>query len=148
MALPPETKKLVKEDFKQEDHELIDRIAFSLNPFMEQVTNAFTKQIDLSNLAMELKEFTVTTNLSAGSTLNTPKQILQLATSLTYKVRGIICVRAQNLTDATGFVSSTPMINFVPNGQILNILHVTGLPALSGDPTTSQTFKLTVLLIT
>jgi hypothetical protein len=66
---------------------------------------------------------------------------------LNAKLKGIICIRAQNLTDINTFVSSAPFIDFIQNGQTVTINHVTGLPALLGDPNTSQTFKLSLLLI-
>jgi len=144
MAVPPEIKRIIKEDFPKDQQELIDKLAFSLNPFFEQVVNALTKQIDMSNLAQEIKEINATISLPS----NLPKQTIQFNTILNTKVRGIVCIRAQNLTNPNVPVTTAPFVQFTPQGQLITINSVTGLPALSGDPTTSQTFKLTLLLIT
>jgi len=146
MAKIPEIKRLVKEDFPKESQGIVDRIAFSYNPFVEQMVNAMNKQLNFDNLAQEVKDLTVITDLTAGSNFASPKQTISFNTVLSAKIKGIVCIGAQNLTDNEVPVLSTPFIHYTTQGSVITILHVTGLPPLVGDPTTSKTIKLTILL--
>ena len=50
MANVTNLKRLVKEDFAAEDQALVDRLSFSINPLIEQLSNAFNKNIDFQNM--------------------------------------------------------------------------------------------------
>lgn len=143
MATPPDIKRLVREDFSDENQMIIDKIAFSLNPFMEQVVSALTKNINIDNLAQEIKTFNVTTN----STTGVPNQEISFTTSLTSSIQGIQCIRADNQTRPDVYVTTAPFVSFTTNGRQITINNITGLAA-SASPPTSDEFRIVLLIIT
>lgn len=123
MAEVNNIKPLSKEDFPEEYHELIDRLAFSLNPFMRQVVNAFAGQIDFNNLAQSLVQFEVTVD-SDG----VPITPVQIKISPDKKILGTYVINITNITDST-FPTGSPFISYSTNRSILNVSHITGLSA-------------------
>jgi hypothetical protein len=87
-------KRLIVEEFPQETQPTVEKLSFALNPFLEQVVNAFNKNIDFDNLNQEVIEFTVTVDANGRPTTQT-----ELRSSLRTKVRGYIVIRAKILTD-------------------------------------------------
>lgn len=134
MAKVGNLKRIVKEDFDQEDQPLIDKLAFSLNPFLEQVVSAFDKNLDFDNLNQAF--VTVDTEVN---NLGVPKLKLELKSQLKTRVRGMLCVSAQNLTDTT-FPTSAPFITYTVNNGIITFNNITGLPA-------NKKFRLSLILI-
>lgn len=120
------------EDFSSEDQELVSKLANTLNPFLEQIVNVFSKNIDFDNLNQEILTISVTTN-----TNGTPKTTTQIKTTLKNRVKGLICIRAIN---ETSFVNNQPFITFTQKDDLLTISHLTGLPE-------GKTFILTVIAI-
>lgn len=56
-------KRITKEDFPSADQDLVDKLAYVLNPFLDQIQQAFNKQITTTdNLSRELT--TITVNMS------------------------------------------------------------------------------------
>jgi len=127
-------KRLIIEDFDKEHQTTVSKIAFSLNPLMEQLTNAFNKGIDFDNLNQQYSTFTVTTDASGNPTIP-----IQLKYDLKTKLKGIQVINAQNLTDAT-FPTNTPFISYDSTTDLITIKNVTGLPA-------NKMFRLSVILI-
>jgi len=54
MAKVNNIKRLVAEDFDQDYQDLVRQIAYTTNPFFEQITQAFNKSIDFENLNQDL----------------------------------------------------------------------------------------------
>lgn len=128
------TKRIVAEDFEEEDQGLITKLAFTLNSFFEQVAFAFNKNITIEdNLNMEIKEVVITVNASGFPTTQA-----QFQSSLRTKVRGLLVLRAFNQTNPGTYPTSAPFISFEQNNNLLTIQHVTGLQA-------AESYKLQIL---
>jgi hypothetical protein len=128
-------KRLIVEEFPQETQPTVEKLSFALNPFLEQVVNAFNKNIDFDNLNQEVIEFTVTVDANGRPTTQT-----ELRSSLRTKVRGYIVIRAQSEDPNGPLPLSTPLISFSQNESGVRITGVTGLPA-------NNKFRLTVISI-
>lgn len=134
MAKVTNIKRLVKEDFEAEDQPLVDKLAFALNPFLEQVSAAFNKGIDADNLNWQtgFVEIEVDAN-------GIPKITTQIKIELKVRIKGSWVILAQNLTD-NAFPTGTPFVTFTTNNNLLTIQHVAGLPA-------DKRFRLSIILI-
>lgn len=115
-------KKIRVEDFDAEQQELIRGIGFVINPFMDEVYLILTNNIDFNNLNRELVEIDLNID-SSGNLINLP----QIKNKVISKVRGINILKATNLVNPTIYPSSSPFLSWSVNGDILNILNVTGL---------------------
>ena len=127
-------KRLNKEDFDKEYHSLIDRIAFSINPFMEQVVNAFNKNVDFDNLNQHFMYLEIQVDASGVPTMNS-----EIKNPLKNRIKGIMCVSVDNLTDTT-LLTGAPAVLFTQNNGVITINQVTGL--LSG-----KKYRLSIILI-
>ena len=134
MAKVNNIKRIVAEDFEQEDQELVKQLGFSLNPMLEQLTSAFNKGIDFDNLNQEVSIFETTVNASG-----VPLSELSLKVSLRTKLKGTSIISVQNLTDGT-LLAGAPFINYelVANGIKIN--QITGLVA-------NKKYRITSILI-
>lgn len=134
MAKVTNIKRISKDDFNQEDQELVGRLAFALNPFLEQVTAAFDKGIDFNNLNQDFI-FLETEVDSNGK----PKLNFEIKNTLKTRVRGVYCVGANNLTDRS-YPTSAPFITYTIENNVITILNITGLPA-------NKRFRLSIIII-
>lgn len=133
MATPPRVNRLQKENFDKDEQDLIESLAASLNPFMEQTRQAFEKRIDFNNLNQELISFTVTVD-SGG----VPVQDVQWRSKLTSQVAGAYVISA--ISTPTTFPTGAPFLTFNQSNEIVTVQHITGLPV-------GVKYKLTVLSI-
>ena len=124
MARPPDIKRIRKEDFDPEDHPIVEKLAYSLNTFMDQVIFILTKNVDFQNLNQVVVDYTISTDAS-GNLVNPPN----IRTSeLRSKPIGIICISAQNQTDPTIYPTSQPFVSFtLLNNETIDVLNITGL---------------------
>lgn len=121
MARPPDLKRLAKEDFPQDDQELVGKLAFPINAFFEQVRNALNKNLNFDNLNQEIITLTVTV-VSGIPTMKT-----QFKSNIKGNVQGIIVVYASNLTTPGMYPTSCPFITSAQNGGLVTINHISGL---------------------
>ena len=128
-------KRIRTEDFDKDDYALINKLAFALNPLLEQITSAFNKGIDFDNLNQEVVSITVEVNASG-----VPKTLLQLNSHLKGKTQGLTCINASNLENDGTFPTGTPFITFTQSGSLITIQHITGIPA-------DKRYNLTVISI-
>ena len=117
-------KRIRTEDFEQEDRDLIGKLAFALNPFLEQISAAFNKNIDFENLNQEVLAMTVEVDATG-----VPKTLTDLKSSLKSRVSGLQVIKAVNLEGDGTFLTSAPFITFTLVGNLIRVQHVTGLPA-------------------
>lgn len=117
-------KRLVVEDFEQDDRALVQKLAFALNPFLEQISTIFNKNIDFDNLNRELLTVTVDLDMNGN-----PKTQTVVKSNLKTRVRGLTCVRAENLTNDGTYPTSAVFVTFSTSGNLITILNVTGIPA-------------------
>lgn len=128
-------KRLIVEDSKAENQELVSKLASILNPTLEQLERILTKNINTDNLAQSLVDISVTVDSSG-----VPVGTTTFKNDLQSKLRGIISVRAQSSNpnlSATG----TPLITFSENANLITINNITGLQA-------NTKYTLTLLTIT
>ncbi len=117
-------KKIDVGDFPEENQEFVGKLAFILNPLLEQLTNAFTKNIDFDNLNQEVITFDVTINADG-----TPKGKLEIKTSTRTRPQGLTVIRADNLTLDGTVPTATPFITFTTEGKNIIVQKITGIPA-------------------
>lgn len=136
MAQIQSFKRLAVEDFSEKDRELIQKLAYSINSFADDISRAFANNISISdNLNITSKEMTLTLNskgvITGGSTLKT---------GLNHLCQGMTVIKVNNITNPTSYPTGTPFISFSENttGQI-NINNITNLPV-------GNSYKITVLL--
>lgn len=122
MGKPPDLKRISKEDFAAEYQELVGKLAFPLNSFMEQVRNLFSKGIDIDNLTEEYITLKVQTNSDSQ-----PIAPLSFKSNLRNKVRGMWVISG-NITSANNsYVQQAPFITFSQNLNIVSIVNISGL---------------------
>jgi hypothetical protein len=135
MSRIPDIKRLLKEDFDPDNQELIGKIAYPLNTFIDQSIFLFNKNLDFQNLAQEVRTITVETDGSAA--IQNPPNILTNIPNR--RIQGIICIKADNLTNGSVYATSQPFVSFTINGSTVIIQNVSGL-------TTSSRWQLRLLL--
>lgn len=141
MARIPDLRLLKKEDFAAKDQQLIDKLAFPINNFMQQVVNVFKNGIDFNNLNQQINTITVSVD-STGKLVNT----IQFKVALSTKIQGMICINAVNKTSTVRFPSAQPFISFSQNNEIMTINNISGL-SFDDGATNSDTYTLTILSI-
>lgn len=118
-------KRLIKEDFKSTEQEMIGKVAFILNPAMEAITNALTSGLTIEdNFNGNVKEIVVTVDAAGLPTSST-----SFKSGLKLPVKNLIVTRAINLSNSTAYPTSHPFINFTDNGGQITINQVSGLQA-------------------
>lgn len=128
-------KRILVEDFSDENKEVAEKIGYVINNFNEEIYNLVSGNLDVDNLRQKIVSINVTVNASG-----IPTQRTQFRTGLGNQINGIQCIRAENLTNSTTYPTSAPFITFTINNEIVTISHVTGL-------NTNNKYKLTLLLI-
>lgn len=112
------------EDYDGEYQALIDQLAETLNPFMQEVVELADERIDFENRVEVLKTITLTVDAAGKPTLND-----KVNTGKT-GIRGTQVISAFNLTNSTIFPTSQPFISYrILAGGVIQILNITGLPA-------------------
>lgn len=136
MGRVPDVKRLRKEDFEPEYQDMIERVAYSINTFSDQVRRVLNKNVDFINLNQELSTYSISID-SSGNLVN-PSNIRH---GLTSKPAGVLCVAALNLNDPTTFPVSQPFVSFsIINNTTISIQNITGLQ-------NNSTYQLTLLII-
>jgi hypothetical protein len=116
-------KRLTTDDFPKDQAALVSRLAFALNPILEQLSAAFNKNIDFDNLNQEVINVTVEVDGTG-----TPKTLTDIKSNLRTRVRGLICIRAINLENDGTFPTTSPFVSFTTFGNLTRITNVLGLP--------------------
>lgn len=134
MAKIPSFKRITVEDFPQENQALINKLAFPINSFFEEVRAAFNKSINFDNLAQELIVLSFTTN-----ELGQPLNMLKFKTSVG-RVNGIVPISLKILSNSQAFVTQAPFINFSQSEKFVTIPYISGL-------TGSTKYEISLLVI-
>lgn len=135
MARLTNLKRLLKEDFPEDDQEFVDKLAAALNPFLEQINQAFNKNINFDNLSREL--ITIDVENGTGGKLKT---ITQFKFSLTNRILGLNIIKVENLTNSSIYPTAAPWISWSPNGNIITVSQATGIQD-------NNKYRLTIELI-
>ena len=100
-------KRLVTEDFKKDQQDLVSKIAYILNPALESITQILTKNINVSdNLNGQLKDIQIQTNADG-----TVRSGASFTSGVAGNTQAILVVKADNVTDSTKYVDNCPFIN-------------------------------------
>jgi hypothetical protein len=134
MAVINNFKRLNMADFDADSQELVQKLAISLNPMMDDLENVFNNNIDFSNLSQQYSTFTTSVD-SAGK----PTRGTELSFNINKSLKGMVCIRAENLTDSVA-PTGQPFISFTLKDQVATVTSITGLPA-------SKEWRLTVIMI-
>lgn len=134
MAKVVNLKRIVVEDYAKEDQDTVTKLAFSLNPLVDELSNAFNKNIDFDNLNQQYSTFTVTVD-GTGK----PTSQLQIKYELKTRMKGIHVISAQNLTDTT-YPTAAPFISWSFASNLITVNNIAGLPA-------NKQFQLSVVII-
>ena len=127
-------KRIIREDYPKEDRQTIEKLAGILNPFLEQIAQAFDQQIDFNNLAQEIKTFNV--KIEANGV---PIEGKKVKLSQNGRVMGVSCINARNLDNITLYPTNQPFISQATTNKIMNISNITGLQA-------NVKYELTIIL--
>lgn len=115
-------KRIRAEDFPQDQQEFAKVLGGLINIFLEEVYNLTNGNVDFYNLNQELIDVDIDVD-SSGSISNDAK----FKTNVTSSIKGINCVRAENLRDTSIYPVSQPFVSFTPNDNIITINNVSGL---------------------
>ena len=125
MATVPDIKRLRAEDFPEDQQELVSKLAFALNSFMDQTVALLDGNLDSANIAREIKDINFTTD-GSGAPSSLP---LKITTSLNRKPVGVICIKAENLTNTLTYPSGAPWVSWTLSGGVISITNITNLTA-------------------
>lgn len=126
-------KRIVSEDFNAKDKNLIDKLGFVLNSFMNETTNIINGKLDFDNTVY--KKVTYITKTTSGI----PDGNDIIKSELRF-VSGIQCINAVS-TDGTGNdPTHTPFLTFTIGGDgFIRVTKITGLQD-------GKEYKLTLIL--
>lgn len=127
-------RRILSSDFDKKDQSLIDKLAFPLNQFIEQVVQAFNKGLTIEDNLAQFEVVSVKTTVDADGI---PIDTLSFKTSV--KARGLLVIDANNLVDTTP-LTGAPFAQRSQNNGIITISRITGLPA-------GKNFSLNLLVI-
>ena len=116
-------RRILREDYEKKYHGMIDRLAFTLNRFMDQVAEQMNGNIDFANLDQDIVTFTITVNASGVPVGNNLFRINQA------NAVGFDVISAINKSDSTLFPTSAPFISFTGSGPIIKVKNISGLQA-------------------
>lgn len=141
MALIPTQRLLKPEDFDTKDQALIQKLAFPINTFMQQVISALNKNLDFNNLNQQINTFTVSVDANGA-----PTSPIQFTVNLTTKLYGLYVINAVNTSSIIRYPIAQPFISYTSNANKVTINNIAGLGIPNGQ-TNSDIYTLTVLLV-
>lgn len=123
MALLPTYKRLNNQDYPEDDKDLVDRLGASLNDAIQSVFDALNKKLTFDdNFLGSIKDVNVTVDANGTPTVQT-----FLNTGVGASAKGIIVVRADNLTNSNGYPLGAPFVSWAVTNNGIQILNVRGL---------------------
>lgn len=130
MAKITNLKRIVVEEFDPEMQDTISKLSFSLNPLLEQITEAFNKNITFDNLNQDIISFVVEVDATGK-----PKASTQFKYNLKNAPRCIIVGSAES-----NELTAAPFITYSVSNQVVTVNKIFGLPA-------DKKIRITVILI-
>ena len=130
-------KRIITQDYKAEDQDLIEQLASPINDSFNSIYNALNKRITFSeNIASTVKQVVVTLDATGK-----PAQFIQFTVDVpNVPVIGVRCERAVNITNPGTYPTAAPFVSFTQNGNTIVINHITGLQP-------NQQWRLTLIAI-
>lgn len=121
----PNFRRLIKTDFPQNEQNLVEKIASSLNYGLEVVYEALNNKISLQdNILCTVKDLQITVNASGIPIVQT-----SFRPTFPGTVIGLQVIKADNLTNTNTYPSSGISVSFVQTDTGILINHITGLQA-------------------
>lgn len=119
---PSNVRRIVVEDFKQDDREAVAKLAEIVNPFMEEVVDILQGKVGIDNLTRNYVKIDITVDA-----LGKPLGVNQIQTGL-QSYTGKVILDVQNLSGGDNVIS-TPYLDctYVGNG-LVKVNKFTGLP--------------------
>jgi hypothetical protein len=135
MAKVKRINKIITEDFPSKYSDLVGKLAFALNPFLDNIVFSLNNKLTFTdNLDAEVRQLEITPDLDLP---------VKLSTSLNF-CNGVIITRVTNLTDSTATLSASPFIEFdnldEDGSRLINIKNITGL-------TSSSKYRIRLILL-
>ncbi len=118
----PDIKRIAKEDYPSQYQDLIDKLAFPLNSFMEQVKNILSGNVDFDNLTREV----ITLRIQTDNT-SKPISLPTFKSKLTRQIIGLIPISLRVLSSTNVYPSQAPFISFSQSGTIVTLNNIAGL---------------------
>lgn len=124
MAKISPNRRISTEDYEGENQQLVESLAYNLNPFMQEVTDVINGNLDFDNLKQNKIQAVITVD-STGRPISGD----QINTGLTNPI-GFQIISAVNQTNPAIYASGQPFISFSPQGNgIVKINNISNLPA-------------------
>lgn len=115
-------RRIIVEDFAEEDRDAVGKIALVYNAFADEVTELSRKKINYDNLARSLVTIDITVDANG-----TPKGLSQINTGLsTYSGKTILSI--QSLSGGDNVVSAPYLDCTYQGGGIVKVVKFYGLP--------------------
>lgn len=129
------------EDFDKDDHQLVGKLAEVLNPFMQQIIASYQNKLNFDNLNQQVESFKITVDAN-GNPINAGSTVIkkQVKLDLIGRVKGLWVINAKNQTDSTNYPTASPFIDFIQNGNLLQINKINGLQ-------TAEEYELTIVIV-
>lgn len=117
-------KRIVAEDYAKEYQQLVSRLGYILNGFMDETVDIINGGLNFDNLAFNLVTFDITVDDAGKPTLNNKVNVNSVNPG------GFSVIKALNLTNNSIFPTSQPFISFVPGADgVMTVTNITGLQA-------------------
>lgn len=124
MSKLSDIRRIVPEDFKQDDQDVATRIAGSYNEFADELYQIINGQIDFDNMAR--RKVSVDLTISSTGEISGSKVVI---TDLSF-VSGINIIKVSNLVNTTSRPTSCPFLGFTYQGSgKFTIDYLLGLPS-------------------
>lgn len=141
MATLENLKRILIEEYPKDSKDTIELLSNTLNPFMQQVLDAFDGNINFDNINREIVKVKVIVDvngdiITAGGTSTTSKVKL----SKNSKVAGLNVIKSVNKTDPTHYPTANPFIAQSVSGNLMSINKIKGLQS-------SEQYELTIEII-
>lgn len=121
MSTVDNTKRILADDFPEDDREFASQFGEIYNFTIENITNAINGQLNYDNLSKELVEITITVDAN-GTPTTSPDFIASV------NMVGSTVIRAVNLLNFANYVQSHPFITYTRvQGEKYRIQNITGL---------------------
>lgn len=122
----PSYRRIITQDFKEEDRELVEQIGSNINDAFNSVYAVLQKRVSFAdNIASTVRTIDITVDSTGKPTQATSFKLDVTNTS----VLGVIVLSALNLTNSAVYPTAMPFISYTQNGDIIYINNITGLQA-------------------
>lgn len=111
------------QDFPEETQQTVEKLAYIINPFMQEVVNLSNKNIGFENLSFNLISISIEVD-SSGK----PLQVNKMNVGNMTNPKGTIIIDAINLTNAANISNQAPFLYFTSTGtNFVTINKIVGL---------------------